>query len=484
MGKTALYLGYFTLYSIILLIIGKSSFHTSSGPEDYFICEHKVSLPFCVCTFTGTWLSAITILSLTGSIYETGLAALSYSVIPWFLGAFLMALIAKKIHRSGVMTIPEFFRRRFHSRTLQVFYGCVFIFVYISYLVTQFKGFGMVASELFKIPFSVSVLMVCLFIMYTTVGGYRSVIRTDAFNLVLLTVSLLVLGIALISRVGGLSALYSAAAQVSGTAHAGMEYSTEQGEYLKLFSGPYTPLLCFSMFWGWGLGLSANPQYLVRLLSARDEDTALKTVLGSLVILLVIYLALIHIGLALRILVPSLPEAVSTDGIFIRLINNELYGPWSGLFFFSVIGACVSTANSQLLMVAESLACDVVMPLTGEKLTPKQVVLLARITVSAAGILVMLLTLNPPDYGLSYGGDLWGVIAILLFAPLYGSLMTDRITLRGIRAGIIAGLLSMVIFFPAYYRGLLPLHPAMFGVLFSSLALMIVSLSSERGGPG
>ena len=81
MSKTILYLGYFCLYSIVLLVIGKSSLRDGSTPEDYFICERKVGLPQCVCTFTGTWVSAITILSLTGSVYEDGLSVLFYSVI-------------------------------------------------------------------------------------------------------------------------------------------------------------------------------------------------------------------------------------------------------------------------------------------------------------------------------------------------------------------------------------------------------------------
>ena len=70
MGKTAIYLGFFCIYSVILLIMGKGSFGGNSTPEEYFICERKVGLRECVCTFTGTWISAITILSLTGSVYE------------------------------------------------------------------------------------------------------------------------------------------------------------------------------------------------------------------------------------------------------------------------------------------------------------------------------------------------------------------------------------------------------------------------------
>ena len=151
----------------------------------------------------------------------------------------------------------------------------------------------------------------------------------------------------------------------------------------------------------------------------------------------------------------------------------------SGLLLFSVIGACVSTANSQLLMVAESLSYDIAAPLSGDRLPPSRVVNIARASVAGAGLLVMLLTMDPPDFGLSYGGDIWGIISVTVFAPLYGSLLTKQVTLRGVRASITAGLLSILAFYPLYYTGRLSLHPAMFGVLFSAAALAVFSRPQE-----
>lgn len=46
--------------------------------------------------------------------------------------------------------------------------------------------------------------------------------------------------------------------------------------------------------------------------------------------------------------------------MIIRLLNQELYTGWSGFFLFAIIGACVSTANSQLLLIASSFSYDVV----------------------------------------------------------------------------------------------------------------------------
>lgn len=485
MSKTVLYLSYFCLYSVALLIIGKSSLRGGNTPSDYFICERKVGLPTCVCTFTGTWVSAITILSLTGSMYEDGLAVLSYSVIPWFLGAFLLAVVTKRLYANDIITVPELFRKCYGSKGLQIIYGIIFILVYIFYLVSQYKGFGMVASALFDIPYPVAVGMVYLFIMYTTFGGYRSVVRTDVFNLVLLTVSLAVLFFSVVSQVGGLGELYAQAGEVSGYAHAASETPTQQGQLLALFGGRYTPLVSLSMFWGWGLGLAANPQYLVRLIGAKDSRTARRMVAYSLVLLAAIYFALVHIGLGMRVLIPSVPSVRTTDGIIIRLINNELYGPWSGFFLFSVIGACISTANSQLLLIASSFSYDIVRGLSRTEPSARRVVGLGRMAVLGGGTLAMLLTLNPPDFTLSYGGDVWGVISILLFPPLYGTLLTKRLTRRGVWACIAAGGAAIAVLYPMYYQGALQAHPAMFGVPLSTAAMVLTSfLDRRREGSG
>ena len=208
MDKTGLYLMYFIVYSLIMLVIGKNSLRGENTPRDYFICGKKVPLLFCVATFTGTWVSAITILSLTGSIYEDGLPVLFYSVIPWFFGAFLMGLAAGKLYETRAITVPEMLRERYGSRNLQMIGGIILICVYIFYLVAQYKGFGMIASELFDIPYPLAVLLVYLFILYTTLGGYRSVIRTDLMNLVFLLGSLFLVCFSLVWKAGGFAELY------------------------------------------------------------------------------------------------------------------------------------------------------------------------------------------------------------------------------------------------------------------------------------
>lgn len=480
MNKIALYLIYFCVYSFALMIIGKSTLRGGSSLKDYYICDRRVRLPMCVCTFTGTWVSAITILSLTGSVYEDGISALLYSVLPWFLGAFLLTAVAKRIHASGVITVPEFFRVRYDSRGLQGVYGVVFTVVYILYLVAQYKGFGMVASEVFDIPYGAAVAMVYLFILYTTMGGYSTVVRTDVFNLVLLVVSLGVICVQVVSQAGGPVELLSRAGEISGIAHSGMAAPTPRGGLFTPFSDRYTPLVSISMFCSWGLGLAANPQYVVRLLGANDQTTARKTVTYSLAVLTVIISMLVLIGLGMRVLVPVLPTRHTTDGIFVHILNNELYSPWSGFLLISVIGACISTANSQLLIIASSVSYDIVNAVAPGKFRERTQVNLGRLSILLCGTFSMLLTLDPPEFTLSYGGDIWGVVAILLFPPLYGTLTGNYVTRRGVWGCLAAGTASIVVFYPLRELGYLQGHPAMYGVLLSGAVMYLVSWLERR----
>ena len=185
----------------------------------------------------------------------------------------------------------------------------------------------------------------------------------------------------------------------------------------------------------------------------------------------------------MRVMFPTLEEVRETDEIFVYVINNLLYGAWSGFFLFAVIGACISTANSQLLIIASSFSYDIVNTLCGDRLGERALLSLSRVSVLVGGTLSLLLSIHPPASLLTYGGDLWGVFGATLFSTVYGGLFYRRATAKGVWAGILAGLAGLAAFYPAYWRGILPFHAAFPATILSCAAFLAVSrLTSPKEG--
>lgn len=476
MNKTVIYLIYFCIYSVILLAIGKSSFRKGNTKEQFYLGGRELSLSSCVFTFCGTWVSAATILGFTGSVFESGYAALVYSVIPWFAGAVLLIFISDRMYQNDILTIPEFFRKRFASKALQILFAVIMIVVYVFYLVIQIRGFGIVAANLFNIPYVFAISLIYLFILYSTFGGYHTVTKTDAFNLIALSVGLIMVFLVIVPRAGGIAVIHEKAAQISGWAYPAMPYATDKGDLLRLFGkGKFAPPMSATMFFGWGLGLAANPQYIIRMISAKDQKTAKRTVKYSLLYLGLLYFALLQIGLGMRVMFPTINGVTETDGIFVHVINNLIYGPWSGFFLFCVIGACISTANSELLLIASSFSYDIVGTLRKKPLGESELLLLSRVSIFVGGTVSLLLSIHPPESLLTYGGDLWGVFGVTLFPTLYGSLLYRRTTRQGVWAGLCAGLLCLALFYPPYFTGEFGIHPAFLGTAAATISFFVVS---------
>ena len=106
MSRTFNYLVCFSVYSLIILIIGKSSFGESDSIGKFFIGERRCGFWRLFCTFVGTWVSAATILGYTGNVFENGTSVIAVTVIPWFIGAGLLYLISGRIYDCDILTIP------------------------------------------------------------------------------------------------------------------------------------------------------------------------------------------------------------------------------------------------------------------------------------------------------------------------------------------------------------------------------------------
>lgn len=442
MSRTLNYLVYFVLYSLAILIIGRSSFRESDSVSKFFVGERRTGLGRLFFTFVGTWISAATILGYTGNVYQNGTGVITMSVIPWFIGAVMLYAISDRLYDNDILTIPQMLRQKYQSRGLQIASALLMSGGYVLYLVMQIKGFGLAASSLLNIDYKVAIFLVYLFILYSTFGGFNSVTKTDACNLIMLAISIGIIYFVVIGNVDHSSGLRllndnAVAEQINGAAAA--------GDGAGLYKGG-SALIYISMFFGWGMGLAANPQYMIRIVAAKDKKTAKRMLLCAIAFLAVFYFLLTQIGLGLKILFPALGPGLNTDDIFVFAINSLIHSRFSGFFLISVIGACISTANSQLLLIGSMLSYDVAGQLGKTGMKDEKVLFYARWFIFIGGTAALALSVNPPANILLFGADIWGLFSAVFAPIIYGALLCSGYTKKGAYGAFITGLVSTLIF--------------------------------------
>jgi len=469
MSKTFEYLIYFGVYSLVILFIGKSSLGESDSISKFFVGERKIGLFRLFFTFVGTWISAATILSYTGNVYLNGTAVIAISVIPWFIGAVMLFAISDRLYDCEIFTISELIGKHYRSKGLQAASAILFSCGYVMYLVIQIKGFGIAASSLLNIDYKVAVFLIYLFILYSTFGGFNSVTKTDACNLIMLSASIGVIYFVIVGRVEG-SWLLTNRLVAEETLKAGIVVN--QSDLL----GGYSLMMYATMFFGWGMGLATNPQYLIRLSAARDKRTAKRMILYALCFLAVFYFGLTQIGLGLKILFPHLDTYCGTDDIFIYAINHLIHSRFSGFFLISVIGACISTANSQLLLIGSMLSYDVAAQMARKPMREEKILNLARWFIFLGGTLSLVLSLNPPDNTLLFGADIWGVFSVVFTPLFYGTFLYPKGTRAGAWGAFLVGLACILLL----WNKPLPVYWAFPATVISTAAFLLIPLFERK----
>lgn len=475
MSRVIIYMIYFTLYTLILLFWGKSGFKKTNTIKDFCVAGNSLGLFVSVATFTATLFSAVSMQSVTGSVYQYGYSTILYSVIGWLLGGSCLIFVAYKIKAYDIVTVSDYFRIRYHSRKYQAFTGVVTVVCYILYIIIQIKGFGIVVSELLDINYNIAILLIYLFIVYTGFGGLFSVSKTDALNLVMVLSGVLLVAGSVLIDLGGITAIHNEVGRITGGAS--LDATT---------NGLFSPAMIITTGMAWGLGTAANPQYIIRISSAKDKKTGIMMVCISVCLLSLIYLGLMVVGMGSRVMAPTIESVQSVDEILAYIINTRVFSYISGVMFISIIAAAISTANSQLLLLSSSFTYDIYINLFNREISNDRFLNINRVIIFIAGTISLLLSIQPLETLLIYGSYIWSIVAVTFLCPLYGGLYWKKATRQGAVLSSTGGIIAVVAFYLATHGGILQteIHPVLPSILLSMIIFYVVSVRTYEGQEG
>jgi SSS family transporter len=299
-------------------------------------------------------------------------------------------------------------------------------------------------------------------------GGYVAVAWNDVVRAVLMLLGLVALPVYGLVRIGGLGPLRDLLAATHPAA-------------LDPFA---LGLGAFVGFVGIGLGSPGQPHILVRYMSIDDPRNLPSVALVGTAWNVVLGAGAVAIGLLGRALVPRVEALPGADPEMVYLaLSSDLFGPiLFGLLVGGVFAAILSTADSQLLVVASTFARDVYEKILrrGSESDEATKVRLGRVVVVVAGLAATLLAWLAQDLVFWLVLFAWAGLGAALGPALILSLFWTRTTRNGVAAGMVAGTV-VAIAWRLWLRAPTGLYELVPAFALATAAIVVVSLA-EAGG--
>ena len=437
-----------------------------------------------VATLTGTEMGLITVMYSAQKGFTAGFAAFHIGVIAGVVALLigLTGFIVVRLREHKVLTIPEYYEKRFGRRTrilggiMLAFGGLLNMGLFLkvgAMFIVGITGMDPDGNAL-KI---VMVVLLALVLVYTVIGGMISVVITDYIQFVILSVGLLVTGWLAVDFVGWDNLFETV--------------RTHKGE------AGFNPVAADSSFgfeyvgWMFFLGIvncALWPTAVARAL-AMESTTALKRqYMWS------------SISFAIRMIIPNLlgvcafvfvitkapdlqqlfspadADAKAVDNLYAMpiFLGRILPAGLIGLITAAMIAAFMSTHDGYLLCWSSVITQDIIAPLFKERLDNPTRIKITRILIVLIGLYILY-------WGLFYTGeeDIWDYMAVTgaiyftgAFSLLVGGLYWHRASSTGAVLALMAGITAVI--------GLGPVQQAVHNWIPGSIAEQTITATYEE----
>ncbi len=430
----------------------------------------------------GPWVLGLTWIATAASggtfIGAPALAhASGWSVMLWISGYTVVAtagfgLLGRRIAelgaRTGALTFPDLLRDRFRSRAIGTVSGIAMLVLHTSFIGAQYIAGARVLEAVMDVPYQLGVLAFVVIVgLYTAYGGFRAVAWTDSFQAVVMLVGVLLTAGFGLYKVGGLQAVYD------GLAGQSPDLLTPEGP------DGFLPLpAAISFFIIWPLATAGGPSLVTRFLACRDTSSLRRAALLIGIYILLLYPAVIFVGILGRVLVP---ELAAGDHAMPATILATVPSAVAGLVLAAPMAAIMSTISSFLLVAAGAIARDLYQRNARHPVGDGRARTVTHLSLLAVGIVAGGFALDPPDY-LQYivifSGT--GLGATFLFPTLL-AVYWPRMNRLGCIAGIVGGFVSFLVqYATSGTRSFLDLDPFIWALGVSAACCV---LGSQVGGP-
>ncbi|MEM7466124.1 MAG: cation acetate symporter [Pseudomonadota bacterium] len=432
----------------------------------------------------GDFMSAASLLGVSGLIYVSGFDGLVYAIGGLAGWPIVLFLLAERLRNLGKYTFSDAVAVRLKATPIRILSAAGTLVSVILYLIAQMVGAGKLVEILFGIPFEFAVIIVgVLMIIYVTFGGMIATTWVQIIKACLLLFGATVLAFLVMSSIGfSFDALFSTAAEVH-----------PRGREVFGPGGLVTdPISAISLGLALMFGTAGLPHVLMRFFTVPDAKQARRSVVYATVFIGYFYLLIFILGFGAIALLTQNPDYLDTASGLLRGGNNmaaiHLSHAVAGDLFLGFISAVafatiLAVVSGLTLSGASAISHDLYVNVF-RNATPaeKQVVKVSRIATLILGILAVTLGMAFEEQNVAYMVVLaFAVAASVNFPILFFAMYWRHLSTRGAVWGGWIGLITAfccMLFGPTIWVEVLGFEKAIFPYKYPALFAMSASIIS------
>ena len=388
------------------------------GMGDFLVAGRSLRTRLGIATMIGSELGLVTAMFAAQKGFTTGFSAFHIGLMAGIatLIVGVTGFIVVPLRRMGIMTIPEFYEKRFRSRSLRIVGGFILAAAGILNMGLFLKAGAVFVSGITGIDDDavkwVMTVMIVLVLFYTCLGGMVSVIITDYIQFVVLSFGLLLTCVIAVQKIGwsklvdGVERIYS-----------------DQGFNPLVAEGVGGSYVSYMFFLG-VISCAVWQTAVMRACAAESVAVVKKMYLWSSLGFMIRFLIPQFIGICALVYFYDMgaPGPFFESGFLWGQVSNApdvtmkampiflgklLPVGLLGIVAAGMIAAFMSTHDTYLLCWSSVLTEDVVNPLASKKMSQRARIVLTRTFLVMIAVFLVI-------WGLWYdlGQDLWDYMAV------------------------------------------------------------------------
>ncbi|MCJ2533740.1 MAG: sodium/solute symporter [Candidatus Thermoplasmatota archaeon] len=444
---------FMAIFAAVFTFLGYLGYKKTKTADDYYVAGRSMGPIVIAFSYGATFISAVALIGFSGIASVFGLSILWLAFLNIFVGILIAFIFyGFRTRKMGLslkaVTLPEILGNRFNSTRLQSVSGLIIAIFMIAYASAVFLAIASLFQVTFGISYELCVIIFTVVVgLYLVVGGLYAVMWTHAIQGILMLTGMLILTIGIYAMLGGIGPAHEAAAALSHEQLLDMGWENVPSGFTTLTSFPetFSPafMMILTLIFGVGIGVLAQPQLIVRYLSAKSEKALRRAIpYGGIFILLMTFTAF-SIGPLCNVLMinnglsyPGTPDKV------IPLIVSELFPEWFVfLFLFAVLSAAMSTASALFHTAGASIGRDVCEKGLMKGCSEKKSLKITRIATLVIVFATLIIALNPPAVVAILTSFFFGLMACTFLAPYTLMLYWKKTSRMGAWAGMLGGFL-------------------------------------------